>query len=477
MKLRNITLAALAALAALAGQAFAAPVVTPVSAAEAATAADTLYFSGSSAAKAIISGLVSQNCNTGSFVTFSDSTGNYNAYACRVAATNDWGLAENTIVVVNKRDDQGSGYGVFPVATNTAVNFLDLASTPVSGKYLLAAHTADVGISDVEPTLFNNTASRPAAFKTSAAVTNASFANVTITQPDGSSSTQSVTPVFSQVFGVAVTQKLYNALQAAKQTIDGTTTGVPTVSRDFLANLFSQNVSSVGWAPLNVANAAAGVNICFRDQGSGTRVAGNLFFGQFPGNGTSGFSPLDGTASTVSAVSDTAGDVYVAEPGSGGGVVTCLQSANALSTGYGIGLLGFGTAEATGFKYVAVDGVYPSRDAAKTGKYGFWVESTIQVNKLSNATAAAKAWMNKFIAKAQQPTNLAQLTAAAQNGVFALPLAQAETALVSTDDCATYAGTYSSSVAGATNADKFCGRFVREGTGGADNRLVPVFLK
>jgi hypothetical protein len=468
MKLRNITLAALAVLA---GHAFAAPVTTAVSASEAATAADTLYFSGSSAAKAIISGLVSQNCNTGSFVTFSDSTGNYNAYACRVLAVNDWGLPENTVVVVNKRDDQGSGYGVFPVAYNTPIAFLNLAGTPdANGKYPTANHTADVGISDVEPTLFNAAANRPPAFASAAPVTSSSFANVTITLPDTTKSTASVTPVFSQVFGVAVTQKLYNALQAAKQTIDGTTTGTPTLSRDFLANFFSTNVTSTGFLPLGVTNSDAGVNVCYRDQGSGTRVSGNVFFGQFPANGSAGLAPLNTVdVTSVAAPSDANGDVYISQAGSGGGVVTCLQNTNNnLTIGYGIGLLGFGTAEATGFKYVAVDGVYPSRDSAKNGKYGFWVESTIQVNKASTASAAAKAWMNSFIAKAQYSTNLAQLGSAAQNGVFALPLSQST---VAADDCSNYVGTYPT--AGTTPADKFCGRYSRNG----DNRSVAAFQK
>jgi hypothetical protein len=465
MKLRNITLAALAALA---GHAFAAPNTTPVSAAEAAAAADTLYFSGSSAAKSIIAGLVSQNCNTGTFVTFSDSTGNYNAYACRTLAVNDWGLPENTVVVVNKRDDQGSGFGVFPVATNTPVNFLDLttADTANAGKYKLAAHTADVGISDVEPTLFNVAANRPGAFASAAAVTASSFAPVTITQPDGSKSTATVTPVFSQVFGVAVTAKLYAALQTAQGT-----TGTPSLPRDYLANFFSQNLGAGGFTPLGVTNAdTAGVNVCFRDQGSGTRVAGNIFFGQFPGNGSSGFLPLDGSVATTTSPTDATGAIYISEAGSGGGVQTCLKNVNAMTgNGYGIGLLGFGTAEVPAdYKYVAIDGVAPSRDAAKNGKYGFWVESTIQVNKASTASAAAKAWMNSFIAKAQFSTNLAQLSSTAQNGVFALPASQST---VAADDCSVYAGTYPTG--GTTPADKFCSRYTRNG----DNRGVAAFYK
>lgn len=450
MKLRLVTLAALAFVA---GQAMAAPNTTPVTAAEAAGATNALYISGSSAAKAIISGLVQQNCNSGSYVDFQDSTGNYHAYACRVAATNDWALAENTVVVVNKRDDQGSAYGVFPVAYNTAIAFLNLNNCPTNTTCGTANHTADAGISDVEPALFNVGANRPAAFASTT-----TYPNVSKT------SFASQTTAFSQVFGVAVTRKLYDALQTAQGT-----TGMPSLSRDYLANFFSQNVGNIGYLPLNVASADAGVNVCFRDQGSGTRVAGNVFFGNYPANNNSGWLPLDGSVATVAAPSDVNGDIYVNEAASGGDVTKCLKNVNLTGTGYGIGLLGLGTAETPAdFKYVAVDGVAPSRDSAKVGGYGFWVESTIQVNKLSSASTAAKAWLSSFITKATYSTNLGQLSATAQNGVFALP---SSVSTVAADSCKAYAGTFP--VGGTTPADKFCSRFSRSG----DNRALPSFVK
>ena len=111
-------------------------------------------------------------------------------------------------------------------------------------------------------TLFNIAANRPGAFASAANVSASSFAPVTITLPDGSKSTAAVTPVFSQVFGVAVTAKLYTALQTAQGT-----TGIPSLSRDYLANFFSNNVLSVGFLPLGVANSDAGINVCFREIG------------------------------------------------------------------------------------------------------------------------------------------------------------------------------------------------------------------
>lgn len=448
MKLRLI---ALASLASFAGLAFAAPDNTPVTAAQAAAATDILYVSGSSAAKGIIAGLVQQNCNAPSFVTFSDSTGNYNAYACRVAATNDWNLTENTIVVVNKRDNLGSGFGVFPVAYNTPIDFLNLSNCPTNTTCGLVKHTPDAGISDAEPTLFNATSNRPADFTASAPVKASNFGVVT--------------PVFSQVFGVAVTAKLYAALQAAQGT-----TGIPSLSSNYLANFFSQNVGLVGYNPLKIANADAGVNVCYREIGSGTRAAGNAFLLQYPGNGVSGFLPLTGDAATQSAPTDDSFEIYINEAGSGGGVQTCLKNVNAKSIGYGIGLLGLGTAEVPAdYKYVAVDGVAPSRDSAKNGGYGFWVESTIQTNKLSTASAPAKAFLNQFIAKASYSTNLNQLSTAAQAGVFALPLSSSN---VAADNCGNYAGSYPIGT-GTTPADKFCSRYSR----GTSTPALPSFFK
>lgn len=484
MKLRIVTLAALAVLS---GQVFATN-TTPVSAAEAAAAPDQLNISGSSAAKGIIAGLVKQNCTAGTLVTFtgpsltvpyptptstttiSGSVGN--VYACRAAAVNDWGLAEDTVVVVNKRDFLGSGHGVFPVAQNVAVEFTDL--TTCSDTSFTCTGTVnkvpDAGVSDEEPTLFNGTYNRPAAFTSAAAVSTADFG--------------SVTPVFSQVFGVAVTSKLYAEMQAAGNTVDGTTSGLPTLSSAQVANLLSQSVKSTAWKGITtVANQSVGVNICTRDIGSGTRAAANTVFLQ-NGNGLLPFTAKP-TQANVTAPTDTAGKFYINEAGSGGGVVTCLGNVNALtSKGFGIGLLTLGQGTNANYKFVAIDGVAPSRDNAKIGKYGFWVESTMQSNLAAAGTnfsggtlsAGALNFLKSFVTKASSADNLGQVGTPAIAGVFSLPTAASTD---TTADCSTYTGSFPAMgdttlpATGADAANYFCSRYTRNSI----SSKLPKFVK
>ena len=473
MKLRTLALAA--AIAAISGQAMA------VTTAQATGATNVVYIAGSSAATGILSGLVSGQCQTGTFTTFSDSTGNYNVYSCQVNATNDWNLAAGTVVVVNKRDAGGSAYGVYPVATNTPTSFLDLTTCPDNAANAaavtctgLVSHTADAGVSDLNPTIFNAAANTPTPF-TGQTVTTSQFGKITT--------------VFSQVFGVAVTKALYNDLQAV-QVAAGTIPagGVPSLSRDYLANLFSSKVGAIGWKPLNLTNSGYNVNLCYRDQGSGTRAAGNFIFGQYPGNTNYKFSAFNDTSypagvSISSGSGATATDfavngadangntTWVAENVSGGDVKTCLNNVNSAG-GYGIGLININSVSGTaGYQYVNLDGGTPSRDLAKVGQYGFWVESTMQTNKTFSGSAAAKTFLANFITKASASTNLALLSGSNQLGVFALPLS---TSTVAADSCATYAGTYPTATVGyAGPADEFCSRFTR---GGSDVAL-PSFIK
>jgi len=483
MKLRIVTLAALAALS---GQAFALnPAI--VTASEAAAAVNQLNLSGSSAAKGIILGLVKQNCQPTTFVNFTGPTlvVNYplptstttisgsvgNVYACRVTATNDWGLAEDTVVVLNKRDFLGSGHGVFPVAQNATTEFTNI-STCSDSTFTCTGTTPkvpDAGISDAEPTLFNGSYNRPAAFTSAAPVATSDFG--------------SVTTVFSQVFGVAITNKLAAEMQAAGHTVDGTTTGVPSLSSTQVANLLSQSIKSQGWKGITtVANQGVGVNVCTRDIGSGTRAAANTVFLQ---NGVNGLLPFKAkpAQSNATAATDAAGKYFINEAGSGGGVVTCLGNVNGLATnGYGIGLLTLGQGTNSNYQFAAIDGVLPTRDNAKIGKYGFWVESSIQSNvnaagvNFAGGTLSAGAlnFLKNFIAKASYADNLGQVGAPAIAGVFALPLA---TSTDSTADCSAYTGAFPAKgdtalpTTGAAAADYFCSRYSRN----AVSTQVPAF--
>ncbi|TAK90435.1 MAG: hypothetical protein EPO09_16870 [Aquabacterium sp.] len=328
----------------------------------------------------------------------------------------------------------------------------------------------DAGVSDEEPTLFNGSYNRPAAFTSSLPVSTADFG--------------SVNSVFSQVFGVAVTTKLYAEMQAAGHTVDGTTTGLPTLSSTQVANLFSQSIKTQGWKGITTAaNEGVGVNVCTRDIGSGTRAAINTLFLQ---NGANGLLPFKAkpAQSNVTAASDVAGKFFINEAGSGGGVVTCLGNVNALaSKGFGVGLLTLGQGTNANYKFVAIDGVVPSRDNAKVGKYGAWVESTIQTNKSAvngGLSAGALGFLNAFITKATNADNLGQVGVPAIAGVFALPLSGST---VADADCSAYGNTTPATypamgdttlpATAAAAADYFCSRYTRGGV----STNVPAFTK
>ena len=467
MKLRSVSVFLLSSVM---GAVWATPNTTPVAASEAASASNVLYISGSgsSALNGVLNVVLKQGCTSGSFVSFSDSSALYHAYSCRLAATNDWGLAENTVVTINKRDDGDSIYGVYPVANNTSISFLNLASCPTNATCALASHAPDAGVSDMEPSIYNAPFNRSGSpFASSAAVSSSSFASIALTYPDGTSSPSVVSTLFSQLFGVAVTNKLYTALQTAQST-----TGVPSLSRPFLVNYFSQNIGSIGYLPLKVVNADAGINVCYLSSGSGARVAANAFFLNYPGDAVTGQMPLDANASPapITSPSDAPGAVYINEAVSTQGVKNCLHDVNALPIGYGLALLRKDVPEVpSDFRYIAIDRIEPIRDAAKNGDYDFWMEASIQVNKSSTASAAAKAFLAKFIVKAQSSTILNQLDTATQAGVFALPYGQS---IVPADDCYNYAGTYPQGV-GSTPADKFCSRFSKFG----DSKVLSTFAK
>ncbi|MDN8842664.1 hypothetical protein Q0M97_15465, partial [Staphylococcus aureus] len=71
------------------------------------------------------------------------------------------------------------------------------------------------------------------------------------------------------------------------------------------------------------------LNICRRDNGSGTQAAANLFFLQYPSNGGAAILPAGAVDSSVGAVGNAAGEYFVSEGLSAGQVRTCLNTASA----------------------------------------------------------------------------------------------------------------------------------------------------
>ena len=413
MKFRYLAIAA--ACAAISGQANAAMTV-----AQAQGAQLKLFISGSSALQKVIEGVLTQNCGAdkvqfkslfGSAAAPSDTTnGNsHNIYACTLTG-NDFGAANvgKTMMLV-KREAGGSAVGVFPVAANTSVSFMDISTcSDVSATCTgLVSAKPDAGVSDLEPVAFNNAVNRPTA-----------FAGQTVTSTQFASSTA----VAEQVFGLIVNTNLYTALQADQGLAS---TVVPSVSSAAFTSLYLAGAgqSGLSWTPLlSTGNPASQVNICSRALGSGTRASAQLQVLQSPSNilPLSFASPAtDNTVATpaIARGGNVDGAYFVSEESSSGNVVACVNAANATGA-YSIGMVSVDRdLTNSGTSFVKLDNQTASTSTAKNGQYPWVFEAFYNVNKLAPNLAIAKLFGTAFAL----PVNINAISTAAKNGVMATP--------------------------------------------------------
>ncbi len=457
MKMRLLSLAALAMIA---GQAQA---LTPTEI-DTARANGTLLevtMSGASALTGTIGGLFTQNCKSGtqhiylnnaSLFAGESTNGNVvKAYSCELNAVNDFGAAyANKKVLFQKSDQGGSGNGVFPVATNSLMPFLNVSAATCNATTLVCSTIAqkrpDGGVSDVAPVGFNPSANRPLApidFSSAPDVATSDF--------------QQVQGVLQTIFGLAVSEDLYTALQA-----DQATAGRPSVSKAVIANMLSNGYNAeLGWGPLfkNAANIAGKtqVNICRRVNGSGTQTSANRFWLEY-GSNTNGLVPADNAGNSAfpndfNNALPNADLIMVYEGSTTGNVRDCLSKAND-NGAFAIGHVSLENAPTAKWKFVSIDGAEPSRDNAKRGFYDYVFESTVQVAKTGNS-AAGRAFLVEFTKAAQKSSNLNALGAANQAGVMTLPTAA---------DCPATFSFVAAGTAGETSVNKFCGRVTRPNT-------------
>lgn len=466
MKLRIVSIAALAAIA---GQAQALT-LGQIATLKAEGNLLEVYMSGASALSATIGGLMTQNCDTttvdtkfGAAIPLATYTSNFNdaafdgdtsngqsvkAYACKLKAQNDFNTTATgttpfggKYIVFQKSDQGGSGNGVFPVATGGALPFLNLTAANCTGTVCFSngfTKVPDMGVSDVSPIGFNPSLNRPLTpinFSSAAAVKNSDFAAT----PKG---------VIQTVFGLAVTQPLFEALQAEQGITVGSATR-PSVSKAQIGSLLSNSYDvGLAWKPLLPTNAYYNANntrpentseikICRRVNGSGTQTAANRYFMEYGAN-EAALSPNDADASE-------AGAIVIVEGSSTSNVRTCLTD-TATAGAFAVGHVSLENAETSNWKFVKIDGMEPSRDNAKKGLYDYVFESTIQVAK--TAAPTQKTFGANFATAASKASNLGSLSTAAQAGVLALPTAP---------DCTADFGTYTA----GSNSDKFCSRMTR----------------
>jgi len=401
----------------------------------------TVYSAGSSANRAVVGGLLLQNCGSeidvyyssivagGDFTTDAANGDSHRVYSCTFKTTGvdpEFAAFAGKKIRFFKRDAGGSGIGVFNIASGTA-QALDTTSCTATGiaypavpQYLCTKNSAPTtplhyGFSDVEPALFKG-ANTPAGFANGGANLSG-FTTVPITQT---------------IFGVAVNKQLRNALQAAQGLAVGSylpdLSNQPSISRAVAGSLFRGELqdpdNGLAWHVLGVANPTNQVNICRRVPGSGTQSAANLFYSGFPCAQSA--SPIAANADSGLPNSITGpfngNPFYVYEGSSTGNVISCLTNAdnsvNATGT-YAIGHVSLENASNGSWDHVKLDGVSPTRANATSGKYDYVYSLTAQW-KAANLSADQLSFVTQFTKAAQSASNLAKLSAANQAGVTAL---------------------------------------------------------
>lgn len=455
------------------------PVVTP---------ADTyeVFLSGASAPRNFIEQLLvntkvpkaNRLCKANTTIyKFADSTSNnQTAYLCELNAQNPAlsGLAAGkTNLMVYKRDAGGSAQGVSPIIANAAISFLkvepSICSVPqsVSGLTVsLCSYTEgnpaqsqdvipDFGVSDVDPIQF------------SGSNTPAGFNPVTIRDLKK----LEVRSAAAQVFGIAVSLKLRNALQAAQfkpskkchpshpQYANNAEKAfcMPTLSSGQIASLFTGKFSS--WKQLRVGGSnnlfdnapnnlkgkddnADRIHICGRVSGSGTRAQFGIKFLGYPCNNIAN-PQVDGDfdADTTNNPPEAVNIAQVHNNSSSGDVEECMTDLDS-ATGAGIGkfnniypdvrwTIGYQGAERNStlskdYRFIKVDGVEPTLNKVISGRYKDWVELTFQWNKNHSFDTSEKQIVEEIIKEAGNPvvmgvTNAAGTHSWGQSGFLAVP--------------------------------------------------------
>lgn len=453
----QVRLIAIAALAAAAGSAHA---LTPaqIVAARSAGTLKEVYVAGASAQRLFIGAWFQQQCKASTFDVFFNGTGaapsgaNHRAYSCELSKkVGNW--AAGTQVLLVKRDQGGSTQGVNPIATGTAQDQMLVDGTctavasnpspaeditlPTFGCPSIVSRLADGGVSDVEPALFQ----KP----------------VNLLAPNVAVSTNKLdTKAFNlTVMGVAVNKKLYRALQesqgliAAGGALDDDPAKQPTLTRAFVSSALSGNLSGStadkrGWNAAGITTAvdpavlSKQVNVCRRNIGSGTQASFNIeFLNAGCGTGVATYEVVGQTTGAANSTNNTS--PALAESGtlgwvnnSGSSTVeTCLGTtveSTVGGTAYGIGVLSrentptpTGLGIDKGYRFVKLDGIAPTRDNAKVGKYPFVYAATLQWNKDTLTDVDVKQFLVNLRANGGKASALNVADVDTQQGIAALP--------------------------------------------------------
>lgn len=308
----------------------------------------------------------------------------------------------------------GSYLGIGPVAgnpgqTTARVNLSTCSGTgteSISGK-VVAVRTCTgneatrvrpgVGNADVEPELFqlNNLPAGAA--------------------PPVAGGFSNVQGAFGIGFGIVVSQALYEALQADQGLTVGATTEAnrPSLSRGQVLALSTNNGGALNtdWTALFTGAAPAAANAPVRwvrrVAGSGSQATFNAVLLNYV---CSARAPAPATAA------DTSATYIVQEFGSTGNQLAAVAS----TTEYRAGFASRENSDAgVNWKFVKLDGVFPSKANLLSGKYNWVAEQVVTLR--SGASAAETAVFNALLAELGSDATIAAYTPTVREGVVGLP--------------------------------------------------------
>jgi ABC-type phosphate transport system substrate-binding protein len=435
--------------AAMAVSAFSAQAALPVgSAAEtlvnaANTSGQIVFISGASAVQKGFDALVTNMLNNVVYfnndgVTALNGSG-YVAVAGNLkVAAGTWPVGSAVIVIY--RNSGGSVYGVNSVARATAIQSLAVtnATCGTAGAGTAAApykcdstaattRVPDAGMSDVAPIFF-----------TAPINTEGEVADTALTSAERASLT--VKPMYAQAFGIPVTKNVESTALFNRATV---------------AAIMSGQI--VDWSSVAGTTTGGDIVICRRTPGSGSQAVVNMWAGNYPCSATAAQVPLNrddsaawDAATRTFTVANGAGSAIVIENDSSGNVRTCLdkavtggtytakdRSGNNVTVDFGAGgykaigvlsLDSIGSSLTTGnWQFRSLDGAgqitgdglsttvgpvttgngtFPTVAALNTGDWAMqgWTSFNIPT---ARTTGAKLAFVNQFLAQAQNPVVLA----------------------------------------------------------------------
>jgi hypothetical protein len=329
MKFTKIALACSLALAAMSVQA-ASGDVGAITAAATVPEANIIYMSGASAPDNFLATVAGTMFQPGFTTVTGIGDSNYRAFVGLASSTSAIpGIAAGTSLILIKRSQGGSAFGVGPLAQSNILRTLDVKSAscvqgsntttytcpvvgtdPVGTANGSGGRIPDIGVSDVEPALFKT----PYNTENGAPqLTNAELASLTIK------------PVNQLMMGIVAT----NAVPA-------TTSLSRSQYGAALAGLLDT------WDQIQGTTDGDTMVVCRRVNGSGTQSSYNWMFSGFPCNATSGgflSTPprsASGSFGFIGTRAGTVADPFIIDPSAGltivensgsGDVRNCLSSA------------------------------------------------------------------------------------------------------------------------------------------------------